>query len=274
MRIEGRGITLLALLAALLALTIPAASLPTGIGGDQTAAGGPDNVAKQGCTCHGANPSNSITVILDNVPMSYLADQTYALRLQIIGGPDPAAGNGNTGGFSMLVDAGALAATPGDEELMANVGDDPLTLTHTLEGATTEQRSWSFSWTAPVTGSGIVTFWISANSVDGAGGNQGDMWNRLIFSLPEGDQDSSLATRTIFAGDGDVQPQSSAEGHVELHEMGAAFRAHWLGLLGFGAVIIVILFCGLMMRYGFSHSYHGRSNLLKLRYLHMRRGDQ
>ena len=56
--------------------------------------------------------------------------------------------------------------------------------------------------------------------------------------------------------------------------MGAQFRAHWLGLLGFGAVIAVIVFCGLLLRYGFSTSYKGRSNLLRLRYKVNRRGDQ
>ena len=56
--------------------------------------------------------------------------------------------------------------------------------------------------------------------------------------------------------------------------MGAKLLAHWLGLLGFGAVILVIFFCGLFLRYGFSRNYKGRSNLLKLRIKHLRRGDQ
>ena len=47
-----------------------------------------------------------------------------------------------------------------------------------------------------------------------------------------------------------------------------------LGLLGFFAVIIVIIFCGFFLRYGFSQNYKGRSNLLRLRIKHERRGDQ
>ena len=45
-------------------------------------------------------------------------------------------------------------------------------------------------------------------------------------------------------------------------------------LLGFGAVIGVIIFAGLLLRYGFSTSYEGRTNQLRLRYKLMRRGDQ
>ena len=46
------------------------------------------------------------------------------------------------------------------------------------------------------------------------------------------------------------------------------------GLLGFGAVIGVVIFAGLLLRYGFSTSYKGRSNQLRLRYKLMRRGDR
>ena len=70
-------------------------------------------------------------------------------------------------------------------------------------------------------------------------------------------------------------PPPEPESHgTDLHHMGAKLRAHWLGLLGFGAVIMCIVFAGLMLRYGFSTSYEGRSNQLRLRYKLMRRGDQ
>jgi hypothetical protein len=35
-----------------------------------------------------------------------------------------------------------------------------------------------------------------------------------------------------------------------------------------------VAFAGLLLRYGFSTSYKGRSNQLRLRYKLMRRGDQ
>ena len=101
------------------------------------------------------------------------------------------------------------------------------------------------------------------------------MWNQLTFALVEGDEESlARGTRTVFAGDGNVSPPEPTSTGTDLHHMGAKLRAHWLGLLGFGAVIMCIVFAGLMLRYGFSTSYDGRSNQLRLRYKLMRRGDQ
>ena len=93
---------------------------PDGIGGEQphgdyTIA----DVAKEGCLCHGEEPSNSVMVILVDVPYTWVADTTYDMRLEIIGGPDT-----NMGGFSARVSAGELS---GDGE---NWEDDVTTLTH------------------------------------------------------------------------------------------------------------------------------------------------
>lgn len=253
-----------------IALLLPSQTLAFsgGIGGTQSNAGSDINdVAKEGCLCHSAAPIHSVTIIADDVPYLYVPSQTYDLTLQIIGGPDADDGS-NTAGFSMRVSSGELN---GGSDVQ-NFEDDVTTLTH--EGATSAaERSWSITWTAPAEGGGVVFFWISGNSVDGDNINTNDEWNQLSFSLPEGVEDDSR-TRTIFAGDGNIEPPAAKEGHLDLHDMGAPFRAHWLGLLGFNAVIMVIVFCGFMLRYGFSTSYEGRSNLLRLRYKQMRRGDQ
>jgi hypothetical protein len=154
---------------------------------------------------------------------------------------------------------------------------DEQTLTHTEASAATSDRSWTFDWVAPTEAdAGVATFWISGNSVNGdQGPGVEDRWNQLQFALTEGDDAStSLGTRTLFAGDGNVSPPEPDHHGVDLHHMGAKLRAHWLGLLGFGAVIGVIVFAGLLLRYGFSTSYKGRSNQLRLRYKLNRRGDQ
>ena len=243
---------------------------PSGITGDE--AEGDTDVAKTGCTCHSGNaiaPDDSVTVMVVDVPYHYSAGQVYSLAIEIIGGPD--VGGSASAGFSMRVSDGALGADAGYEDMVQN-GDDATSLTHTDAGKNPTDRAWMITWTAPETGSGDVTFWLAGNSVDGDGSPTGDAWNRLSFSLGEGDD--SGATRTIFAGNGDVAPPAAESGHVDLHHMGAAFRAHWLGLLGFGAVVAVIIFCGFFLRYGFSRHYEGRSNLLRLRMKHLRRGDQ
>ena len=202
-----------------------------------------------------------------------MAGETYTLQLQLIGGP-PATGT-YTAGFSMRVSLGTLASDAGQNWEIDGAVDEQ-TLTHTEASAATEDRAWAFDWTAPETGSGTVNFWIVGNAVNGdqIPGVE-DRWNQLNFALNEGgDASAAMGTRTLFAGDGNVAPPEPAHHGIDLHHMGAKLRAHWLGLLGFGAVIGVVIFAGLLLRYGFSTSYKGRSNQLRLRYKLMRRGDQ
>jgi hypothetical protein len=174
----------------------------------------------------------------------------------------------------MRTSAGALS---GDG--LQNWEEDVTILTYTEGSAAVAERMWTLTWQAPESGTGSVDFWITGNSVNGDqlnnGGGEEDKWNQLLFSMQEGsDSTTALGTRTLFAGDGNVSPPEPDHHGVDLHHMGAKLRAHWLGLLGFGAVILVIIFAGLMLRYSFSTSYTGRTNQLRLRYKLMRRGDQ
>ena len=239
-----------------------------GIGGDADEVG---DVSIAGCTCHSEEPDNSVTVVIEGLPYHYEAGGQYELAIQLIGGPAPDT-TSNTAGFSMMVSSGTLGAGEGYESMVQNWEDDPARLTHTSSGAKTEDRSWHVLWTAPPNGGGVVTIWLAGNSVNGDQiPSTLDNWNRLSTIIEEGADDGS--TRTVFSGNGDIVPPEAEHG-VDIHEMGAGLRAHWLGLLGFAAVIIVLLFCGLFLRYGFSRHYTGRSNLLRLRIKHLRRGDQ
>tara|TARA_B100002051_G_scaffold212511_1_gene204242 strand:+ start:1221 stop:2039 length:819 start_codon:yes stop_codon:yes gene_type:complete len=256
----------------LVLLTLPgiASSYHGGIGGEQSNAGETiDDVAKEGCLCHNAVADNTVQIILDDVPYAWESGQTYEMKLQIIGGPDAA--SPWTAGFSMRVSDGVLS---GDN--LQNWEDDPTTLTQTEAAAGQDDRMWILSWTAPAAETGVVDFWITGNSVNGdQGPGPEDKWNQLIFALQEGDEKTTaMGSRTLFAGDGNVSPPEPKETGVDLKHMGAEFRAHVLGLLGFGAVLAVVLFAGLMLRYSFSSSYKGRSNQLRLRYKIRRRGDQ
>ena len=265
---------IIASLGALLMVPSIGQAMNTGVGAGQDSTGDGTNditdVAKEGCLCHATVVDNSVQIVLDDVPYSWVTGQTYDLRLQVIGGPDANVGS-TTGGFSMRVSAGTLVET----DFAQNWEEDVQTLTHNADGARVDDRMWTISWVAPDNGTGNVDFWITGNSVNGDGLNNGeDAWNQLFFFLRESTEDSGLGTRTIFAGDGQVSAPVVESHGMELHDMGAKLRAHWLGLLGFLSVIIVIVFSGLLLRYGFSSSYKGRSNQLRLRYKIRRRGDQ
>ena len=93
---------------------------PDGIGGQQDNAGETiQDVAKEGCLCHGEEPSNSVMILLVGAPFTWAPDQTYNMRLEIIGGPDT-----DLGGFSARVSAGEFS---GDGEAW---DDDLATRTH------------------------------------------------------------------------------------------------------------------------------------------------
>ncbi len=255
---------------ALIMLLLPVgSSLPSGIGGIQNG----QDVALQGCSCHGDEPTRSVSVLLDGVPFAWEEGQTYPLTLQVRGGPSVGSGGQDySAGFSMMVEAGSLAPVDGNTQ---NYQDNNTRLTHTSTGAGIDnsERIWNLEWTAPSSGEGHIMFYVAGNSVNGGEGNQGDMWNRLAFPVPEAGGGSLIATTMILDGDGNTEPLSEEE-VVDLHHMGAKFRAHWLGLLGFASVIATIIFCGFMLRYGLSGHHKGRSNLLQLRIRLERRGDQ
>ncbi len=229
---------------------------PDGIGGTENNI---DDVAKEGCLCHGDLASNNVQIIMKSVPHTWVAGESYEMTLEIIDGSQL-----QTGGYSIRVSAGELS---GDGQ---NWEGDITTLTH----QNSNSRVWNVIWTTPESGTGQVDFWITGNAVNGADGNQGDYWNQLNFNLVESEVNDNRGTKTLIAGSGAPQAPESSAGNVDISTLGAPFRAHWLGLLGFGAVISVIIFCGLLLRYGFSTSYKGRSNVLRLRYKINRRGDQ
>lgn len=270
---------LASLLAVLLCLPVFGSAYHEGIGGTHTnIADGSEisDVAEMGCLCHNpAGADDSVTILMASVPYHYIPGSEYPMLLQIVGGPESS--GPYYGGFSMRVNIGTLSAGSGSESHVSTaVEGDETTLTHTASGSEVSDRTWNIIWTAPDAGSAEVVFRVTGNAVNGdQGATDSDRWNHLLFSIPEGDEETDDSrVRTIFIGDGELEPPAEDHHGISLHEMGAKLRAHWLGLLGFLSVILVIIFCGLMLRYGFSTSYKGRSNLLRLRYHTDRRGDQ
>ena len=152
-----------------------ASSYHGGIGGEQSNAGETiDDVAKEGCLCHNTAADNTVKIILDDVPYAWIGGEFYELKLQIIGGP--AAASPWTAGFSMRVSSGELSG-----ENLQNWEDDVTTLTQTEAAAGNSDRMWTFTWAAPDSGSGVVDFWITGNSVNGdQGPGPEDKWNQLI----------------------------------------------------------------------------------------------
>ena len=234
-------------------------AVPGGIYGNE--AKGDTDVAKTGCTCHSGNeiaPDDSVTVMVADAPYQYDSTKVYTMKIQIIGGPE--IGGSASAGSRCVSLPEHLVLQPDTKTWFRT---ERMNLhSHTQRLATTRVIGHGCSHGHPESGGGDVTFWLAGNSVNETAPQQAMLG---IAFRSRGRRRRRWFSRTIFAGNGDVAPPAADHGHVDLHHMGAPFRAHWLGLLGFGAVVAVIVFCGFFLRYGFSRHYEGRSNLIRLR---------
>ena len=129
-----------------------------------------------GCNCHSQTGSTAATVGISGLPSSYDAGDLYQLTVSVSGGVP-----GSSGGFSLEVNKGTLSTGVG--LMLVNVNNQGNSATHSITGSS--YRSWSFDWTAPNLGAGLVTFEVAGMTSNGNGGNSGDRWTTNVIQVPE-----------------------------------------------------------------------------------------
>ena len=122
--------------------------------------------------CHGSG-TQTATVSLSGEPTTYTAGSTYTLSISVTGGA-----SSTNGGFALDVDKGTLSS-PGTGVKINTAANSA---THTNNN----YRSWSVDWTAPSTGSGVVSLDVAANAADGNGYNTNDAWDTASYQISEG----------------------------------------------------------------------------------------
>ena len=173
-----------------------------------------DSTATYGCTCHGAGappvgtPSTEVVVSISGVPHSYDNGTVYNFTIKVQHSSNTDGGfllsSGGFGTFSWLEGAGIRPADGSDEPTSAT--NTSANISHSETGNPAE---WTFTWTAPSTDEGPVSFWLAGNSVDGGGANDdSDHWNLLSFVVNEpgatdAQSEQGLSTRVISVGDYD-----------------------------------------------------------------------
>lgn len=122
------------------------------------------------CTqCHAPGANHGGTPVLTGVPADYQSGMSYNLTLSINGS------SVNKFGFNITAEdqnnnkVGNWTAGSGSQVRNGGSGNG---LTHT--GAGTSSSSWTFTWTAPSTSVGPVTFYYATIQANSAGGNGGD----------------------------------------------------------------------------------------------------
>ena len=123
--------------------------------------------------CHGGT-ANSQPLISTNIdPNGYVPDSTYSISITVnqLGvskfgfQSSPQDGNGDLIGTVIL-----------DNQAETQLLMSGKYITHTASGTSgIDSRSWTYSWTAPPTGLGPVTFYAAANATNGDSTSSGDV---------------------------------------------------------------------------------------------------
>lgn len=126
-------------------------------------------------TCHG-NVSSNTTVALTGLPATYVKGTTYPLSVTVTNTTNTKAG------FNLAVSSGTLTAGTGSK-----VNANGSQITHTApKTAVANVTTFSFSWTAPTTGTSAVTFNTAGNSVNGnSSDGAGDFWNSVSNTISQ-----------------------------------------------------------------------------------------
>lgn len=154
-----------------------------------------------GCHTYSINTTMSMAGMPAN---GYTNGQTYTMFLTVSNAAKFKAG------FNMSVNLGTLTAGAG----MSLVS--PTELKHNTPLLMNNGNAiWSFSWTAPATGTAPVTFYVAGNAVDTSGTSSGDAFNTTQFNYTA-EQLSSVpvianvittaVTDTSFTATADVNP--------------------------------------------------------------------
>jgi len=152
--------------------------------------GSPGDNANTCTQCHtGSNQQASGWITSNIPPEGYVPGQIYTVT----------ATGTHTGvsrfGFEVTAEnaaaakQGAFIITNATETKLVNAGK---AVSHTFAGTTPSgsSKSWSFDWTAPASGSGIITFFGAFNAANGNGGTSGDVI--YLSTLSAGEASTSI----------------------------------------------------------------------------------
>jgi hypothetical protein len=231
----------LVLCAAVAVSAVPVQSFSTGIDSSLGGVGAPP---ARGCYCHSADgvskdPNGDATISfafegLDAASTNgyYQASRDYNVVLTfddaaVPMNPSPTA---NKGGFNVWASGGTFA-TGGSDLVLVNTDGS---ITHTIKGDQTANRSFAFVWKSPATNETDVTFDVLVNAVNGDGANTGgsDHWSRMVVTLPG------------------LPGAGGAGGDVDISKLGVPLRAYWLGVIGILATIFLLVLSFYVIRSG------------------------
>jgi hypothetical protein len=138
------------------------------------------------CTdCHGGTAQPVTGWITTNIPVTgYVAGQTYTITATATHAGAALFGFELTAENSANAKRGTFIITNAVETKLINANK---AVTHTTNGTnpTGNSRTWNMNWTAPVSGTGAITFYAAFNAANGNGANTGDVIYKSSRTVPE-----------------------------------------------------------------------------------------
>ena len=167
--------------------------------------------------CHVGAPSDSGpgSVSISGMPARYQPGSTYPVTITVA---DPNASrwgfeagatdrSGNQAGSFAATSAGTSVQSQGAREWVNHNGGG------TFQGVLLSS-SWTFDWTAPPAGTGIVTLWVAGNAANNAQGNNGDLIYTAARSSVEDGAVQPLVTLAVQPDGVFPKRQRHADGHA------------------------------------------------------------
>lgn len=136
------------------------AGLLAALGGDASISGAWDKKAF-GCVCHTPIANASVLIDVQGFPEHWELGGVYVIDVRLLSTPVNSS-SARRGGFNAEVSQGALAVSLTLSEVEQAFGNQA---SHRSPG--TNLTNWTFSWMAPASPAGVVTLWVTVNTVNG-----------------------------------------------------------------------------------------------------------
>ncbi len=153
--------------------------------------GSPGDGGNTCTTCHAPGSTYGGVPVLTGVPSSYIPGQSYNLSLSVVGSSRNKFGFNVTAENGTNVKVGTWNAGTG-----TRLRTDAAGLTHDSSGSNTS--TWNFTWTAPATNQGNVTFYFATLQANNNGANSGDQMVAGSVQSTLGTADVTLANFKLY----------------------------------------------------------------------------
>ena len=173
-------------------------------------AGGTLSGCASGSTCHGGAASSATILTITGIPSTgWVPGNAYVLTATVTNNTKVGAG------FDIACTVGTFGNAPANTTLSSSTE-----IHHTApKSMTAGAASWSFSWTAPATGTNVI-FNFAGNAVNLNGQSSGDVWNTV--SLPFAAATTTVIAPTIVVGTPTAITNTAATLHATVNANGAA----------------------------------------------------